>query len=406
MNGSMKILSITLILTALIISQGVLAQNETKKSDVILSFGQSEILRSNKAISRKEALKECLTDALRQFVAQNTSKRIFELNYGVLKNKIYDNYSIYLKNYRIKEEDSNEGFYKITAEVKLKTDLIAQKLKNLGLTVTSTKKPKLLFLISDSVSSVNEVNTQSWWLSEDGKTTLKDTPLSLKLENRLKAMDFELVKRASFISKMQSYQISLKKNILKGDIEAIKNMHLGDVLIIGTSRLDKKIKSKKSQTATAHLSVKVVNLNDTTSLSNIKKSFNVAWAVKKSRNMGEKITEHEAIRSFVDEFAGDLVESFLPKWQLSQADIKTVDIDLEGLYSYNDYQTVKEAIHKFNTIIPSILEYSMRKGLFRWKVELNGNPEQLFNMLELIKIKDKNLSVTADSQNHIVLRIK
>jgi len=394
-----------LMLSFITISLLYLGSAYSLEEETFPAFGQSEIRNNDRAVSKKAALKECFTDAVRQYASKNMPEIFFNANESILKKKIYDKYKLYLNNYRIKEAKVENGFFKVTASVTLKTSLIRQKLKKIGLDSENAKKPSVLVLISNTEIDSADKYEHSWWIDKEEDSTLHFQSIHDRFKKRLILMGFRPINKNTFLSKLKDSKLSLQKNIMKGDIDTIKKLDLGDIIILGNLRIETMKKKRKLIPKMAHLSCKVVNLVNGSRLTNNKKSYNTDWAVKSFKRKGKEITHREAALNFIDDFTADLVEDYLGKWQLSVGNIKTIDLKA-FTYSYSAYKEIKDIIDNIKPMVLNVQEHMMQKGSFTWKVKINGTTEKLSRKLKVKTVGKKSIEIRNIEADKIEIGLK
>lgn len=364
------------------------------QSNTFTSFGMKEINPANKAQSRADALSECLIDALRQYVSKNVPATMFEINQGLLKKKIFENLNTFLVNYRISEEKEEDGFYKITADVTLNTELLLDRLRALGLTQETMEKPVIALLISD-IETVNGIPRESsWWTRETVPSTYA---IPDRIERRLGSLGFKLMNRARFMSKLEDSKISLKNRILKGDIETIRDLGLGDILILGTSNLSMTKSAKDTVENSVTFNASVFNLRDGAKLADLEKSYDISGGKQGEAN-------RESVSSIMDKFSADLVESFLPKWS-EKANIDYIDLVATGVDSYGVYRDIKKLLLAMKPAVVDVKDASMEKGSFRWRLRIYGKISALAKRIAMEEIDGRRISVKYSSDS-ITIELK
>ena len=345
--------------------------------ETFTSFGMKEIIENNKTLSRADALKECLADSLRQFIAKNLPKKTFEENDSLLKKRIYDNYELFLQNYKIKEEKEEGGFYKITAEVLINSILLNQKLGEMGLGQDAPVKPSLVMLISDTEILDSKRSESGWWVKSEDKTPVKTAAIHDKLEKKLLSMGFPAMDKSFFISKLEDARVSLARKIIKGDIDTIRKFNLGDLIITGSSTLKLSHLEKTTVSQNLSFTVSVINLRDGSRVSAIQQDYNLNDEMAKLKSAGKNSTADDAIISVIDDFSSDLVESFIVKWYQSGTNTKNISFEISGIFSYNPYREIKELLSEIKPEVVSIKDVTLQKGLLSFKLEIVGQTETL-----------------------------
>jgi hypothetical protein len=406
-----KVFIITLLIIAISswAAYELSARDEDTKS--FIASGTKEINPKDRAASRSEALTDCLIDAVRQYVSTKVPPKVFEISGAILKKKIYDNYSQFLANYRIREEKEEAGFYKLTAEVRLNSDFLDQKLAEIGLGGESQPKPSLIVLITDVQFSGPTQSARSeytWWVKDAISDSAKQEvhPLQDKIEGRLISLGFPVLEKATLLSRIADARVSLQRNLIKGDIEALSSLNLGDILVIGSANALLRTKDRKISISKINFNISSVNLRDGSRFSSLQRTYEVDSIIEKAKASGKTLDPSEAVMLAVDEFSYDLVESFIAKWTRSSANIKTLDLNVTGIYSWPVYSEIKKIVSEMKPVVVNIEDSVMQKGSYRWKIEINGQPETVARKLNKRKVADSVIEVTSVSTDNITLTLK
>ncbi|MEZ4704410.1 MAG: hypothetical protein R3A11_04350 [Bdellovibrionota bacterium] len=137
-----------LMVVAIVLASGVL---QAQSSDRILIQGKARIYGQNLAAAKQAAIENALISAMEKKSYELTNQQILVNNAELLRLKLSENSSIFVKDYSLTDEKQINPFYLVQVNVQLKTSLLMQRLSQWGFSGKRTRNTN--FFVVDFSSS-------------------------------------------------------------------------------------------------------------------------------------------------------------------------------------------------------------------------------------------------------------
>ena len=126
------------------------ARNEqTEQTTTLEVIGRGRISRDNVAKARDEAIVDGLWNAVEQGVGLLLSPEAVVDHFQVLSDRVYPQAEEFIHDYKVLTESKSGKYYRVIVRVTLLTDMLKDKLQDIGMLMTDRELPSVLFLLSE-----------------------------------------------------------------------------------------------------------------------------------------------------------------------------------------------------------------------------------------------------------------
>ncbi len=146
---------------ALSFCNSVFAQESTQE---IRAVGTGIVQNEGIVGAKDEAISNGLSNAVARALEDHIPAEIVSANFKTLDDAILSAAGDYISDYRVLTESKSKSRYRVFVQVSVLSDKIKKKLSDLGIILSETNLPKVLFVIAES--NLNDLLPVYWWGDE------------------------------------------------------------------------------------------------------------------------------------------------------------------------------------------------------------------------------------------------
>ncbi len=146
----------------------VLAQDSTKE---VRAVGTGTVQNQGIVGAKEEAISIGLANAVARVIEDHIPAEIISANFKTLDEAFLSVAGDYIRDYRVLTENKSKTKYRIYVQASVLSDKIKKKLSDLGIILSETNLPKVLFLIAET--NINDLLPVYWWGDEPSFATAK-----------------------------------------------------------------------------------------------------------------------------------------------------------------------------------------------------------------------------------------
>ena len=278
-------------------------------------LGTSAVHKGNLAEGRQDSVDNALAAAVGSMVMEMLTSETVVRRFQLINESILNQRDKYVQNYRVLTESISGGTIRTLVQVDVAADRLSRDLSQLGLALSDTVYPHILFMIAET----NAVNGQTtfWWGPEmQTDRTVCESALATTLEQA----GFQIIPPPELTAPM-----NLDKNISQENMLALGNRLGADVIISGTStaRAATNTMGGNIKAFQAEVDLQAIDVQTGQTMSRLRQK-----AVASSQEAAVGVRQ---ALSNVGELAGDnLVRQLMSAWQKKQAGSTDIEVVVEG----------------------------------------------------------------------------
>ena len=278
-------------------------------------LGTSAVHKGNLAEGRQDSVDNALAAAVGSMVMEMLTSETVVRRFQLINEAILNQHDKYVQNYRVLTESTSGGTIRTLVQVDVAADRLSRDLSQLGLALSDTVYPHILFMIAET----NAVNGQSayWW---GPKMQTDRTVCESALATTLEQAGFQIIPPPELTAPM-----NLDKDISQENMLALGNRLGADIIISGTStaRAATNTMGGNIQAFQAEVDLQAIDVQTGQTMSRLRQK-----AVASSQ---EAAVGGQQALSNVGELAGDnLVRQLMSAWQKKQAGSTDIEVVVEG----------------------------------------------------------------------------
>ena len=208
------------------------AQSEKRQEGgELLAIGTGSIAGGNLAKAKNQAISAALIKGVEIYLSNLLGSREMVQNFERIVEEIIPNAREEIQNFNILAESRTDREYRVLLKIKVNPEMIAEKMREKGITPGKTSTLKLLFMVLETVGELKSY----WWGDVDAYSVM--TPTELALNRAFQEKGFEPINRAAsppetpFFSQSSGSKPSLQDALAWGKLLS------ADVVIFGASSI-------------------------------------------------------------------------------------------------------------------------------------------------------------------------
>ena len=294
-------------------ANGVCAEKNTVKQLNVL--GTSVIHNKNLADSRQNAVENALASAVGRAVMEMLTGETVARRFQLINDEILNRRDNYIQNYRVLTESISGNTIRTLVRVDVAADRLSRDLSQLGLALSGTIYPRVLFMIAEK--TVASGGYRYWW----GEHKRNDrTICGRAMAKTLQDGGLEIVPLPDL-----NDALNLAMNLSKGDMLALGNKIGADILISGTA-IAKAATNTMGGTLQAYQAELDLQAFDVQSGQSMGRTFQKAVASAPDASAGGR----EALTNAGTLAGEDLARQVMAAWQRKQDGSAVIDVAVEG----------------------------------------------------------------------------
>ena len=317
--------------------------------------GTGIIVKENIALARNEAISQAFLKAIEEYIIQKLGSQGMANNFQRLYEEILSRTKEEIQDYQIISEFRTDRYVRILMKVRVNKAILEQKLQKIGLLGIDDIQVDVLFLVLEKKEAFPAIY---WWGDPSKQTSFTQTELTLSrvFEDR----GFRVINR-SFFTPEESFDRGML-NLILSDEQAVKwgKLLSAQIVVSGEAQV--------SETSRASVYLKAIRVVDGTI---------IAQGYREGISDSNLRDDRSSIELAINNWANDMISHIIDVVKPAQKSINEIIIIIKGLKSYRELRDFKEFLEKKFPEIRSVIERSLKRGLIKMSVEVNGDSKGL-----------------------------
>ncbi|MBA4367482.1 MAG: hypothetical protein C0403_07570 [Desulfobacterium sp.] len=361
----------------------------------IVVTGTGLIVQNNVAKARENAISESLITAIGIVMSDLAPSDTLVSNFQSANEILFTHTDSFINDYRVLAETKYENRYRVLVQAKISANKIKQQLLEIGILSSETKKPKVLFLISQQ--NTGDIQPHYWWDIQ-----------SPELENKAETILSEIFTRKGFVVKSHPSSTTLfeAKDLVLNTPEPDHNTIIrlaklvqADIAIVGRSFAEQTSNTmgKDSHSFKGTLMARAINISKE---SEIGKTFQTANTINTDENSGGLDAISQSASLAGEDLAVQLISSYSKK-ENEQSIIKIVVEGTRTLSNFVKFRKALSSLKNVGEIRSSEMKSNETTLIVEYRDKINTLAESL--MLQSFDSFGINISNVSPDQLNIVL---
>ncbi len=318
---------LSILLSPFLSLSDAFSQN-TWMADSVTSTGIGRISDNDVSHAQMEAIADAQKKALIQAVGMLLPFDLFEAQFPVLKEVLFDRAYDYIENYRIIYESTLGDRYHITIQSTIAFRELEDYLVTAEFLTSQVKLPRILLMIANQGLKQNFYTC--WWSFIDPEKEL--TIIDQILKDELQKKGFEVIDHTYLI---QETTINKVYGCLDVKVEAITSLGKqfnADIAIVGSSQIEiaDEIEDSGKKSVQASITAKAVKISDGSTVTNL-------GTYMPATEEDEEIARKAASERVARNFAYKIGEQISTRWIKDSKGISVITLSISGLSNYLDF---------------------------------------------------------------------
>lgn len=366
-------------------------------ADSVTSTGIGRISDNDVSTAQMEAIADAQKKALIQAVGMLLPFDLFEAQFPVLKEALFDRAYDYIENYRVLYESTLGDRYHITIQSTIAFKELEDYLVTTEFLTPQVKLPRILLMIAKQGLKQNFYTC--WWSFIDPEKEL--TIIDRILKDELQKKGFEVIDHTYLI---QETTINKVYGCLDVKVEAITSLGKqfnADIAIVGNSQIEMadEIENSGKKSVQASIVAKAVKIEDGSTVINL-------GTYIPATEEDEETARKAALERVARNFAHKIGEQISTRWVKDSKGISVITLHITGLSNYLDFSRLKSVLKKGIPEIQSLSQKTLSDEGALIEVESNLDAPALTKLIGSNNFEDFIISIKNVSHNLIEMEIR
>lgn len=392
---SQKIIFLTFfIFTLVLVSiQTSFSIEQSPDLKTIVVTGTGLIDKNNVAKARENAISESLITAIGIVMSDLAPSDALVSNFQSANEILFTHKDSFINDYRVLAETKYDNRYRVLVQAKISANKIKQQFIEIGILSSETKKPKVLFLISQQ--NTGDLQPHYWWdIQAPG------------LENKAETILSDIFTRKGFVVKGHPSSTTLfeTKDLVLNTPELDQNTIIrlaklvqADIAVVGRSFAEQTSNTmgKDSHSFKGTLMARAINISKE---SEIGKTFQTANTV----NINEISGGLDAISQSASLAGEDLAVQLISSYSKKENDPSFIKIVVEGTRILSNFVKFRNALSSLNNV-GEIRSSEMKSNQTTLTVEYRNNINTLAESLMLQSFDSFGINISNISPDQLTI---
>jgi hypothetical protein len=376
-----------------VVSQG----QEAEQAGPLEVIGTGIIRRDDVAKARDEAIEHGLWHAVQEGVGLLIPPASVVSRFQLLNDQVYSRTDEFIHDYKVLTESKSGRYYRVVVRTTLFMDTLRDKLQNIGILVTNSEMPSILFLLSEK--NVGEASTRYSW----GQDPFAKLPLAVEdtVSRYMRDKGFVILNPGTLLTEESNLEPQYAYPELS-DERAIGMAQQvdADVVILGkaVARFSGNVFGTDMKSIEATLSVRALRADNGMAIGS---SETTGAAV----HANEVVAGTEALTIAASNLAEDLNRQVAAGWSRDSGQTVLVELAVQGIKEYVDFVKFRKILRNEIRGVKNVYLRAIKAGEAKMDVDLHGNTRALADELMLKNFEGFGVNIFEVVQNAIRLEL-
>jgi hypothetical protein len=387
---------LSILLSPFLSLNDAFSQN-TWMDDSVTSTGIGRISDNDVSHAQMEAIADAQKKALIQAVGMLLPFDLFEAQFPVLKEVLFDRSYDYIENYRVLYESTLGDRYHITIQSTIAFKELEDFLVTAEFLTSQVKLPRILLMIAKQGLKQNFYTC--WWSFIDPEKEL--TIIDQILKDELQKKGFEVIDHTYLIQETTINKVYGCLDVKVEAITSIGKQFNADIAIVGSSQIEiaDEIENSAKKSVQASITAKGVKISDGLTVANL---GTYIPATEEDEETARKAASERVARSF----AYKIGEQISTRWIKDSKGISVITLSISGLSNYLDFSRLKSVLKKGIPEIQSLSQKTLSDEGALIEVESNLDVPSLTKLIGSNNFEDFIISIKNVSNNLIEMEVR
>jgi hypothetical protein len=365
--------------------------------DSVTSTGIGRISDNDVSHAQMEAIADAQKKALIQAVGMLLPFDLFEAQFPVLKEVLFDRSYDYIENYRVLYESTLGDRYHITIQSTIAFKELEDFLVTTEFLTSQVKLPRILLMIAKQGLKQNFYTC--WWSFIDPEKEL--TIIDQILKDELQKKGFEVIDHTYLIQETTINKVYGCLDVKVEAITSIGKQFNADIAIVGSSQIEiaDEIENSGKKSVQASITAKGVKISDGSTVANL---GTYIPATEEDEETARKAASERVARSF----GYKIGEQISTRWIKDSKGISVITLSISGLSNYLDFSSLKSVLKKGIPEIQSLSQKTLSDEGALIEVESNLDAPSLTKLIGSNNFEDFIISIKNVSNNLIEMEVR
>ncbi len=387
---------LSILLSPFLSLNDAFSQN-TWMDDSVTSTGIGRISDNDVSHAQMEAIADAQKKALIQAVGMLLPFDLFEAQFPVLKEVLFDRSYDYIENYRVLYESTLGDRYHITIQSTIAFKELEDFLVTAEFLTSQVRLPRILLMIAKQGLKQNFYTC--WWSFIDPEKEL--TIIDQILKDELQKKGFEVIDHTYLIQETTINKVYGCLDVKVEAITSIGKQFNADIAIVGSSQIEiaDEIENSAKKSVQASITAKGVKISDGSTVANL---GTYIPATEEDEETARKAALERVSRSF----AYKIGEQISTRWIKDNKGISVITLSISGLSNYLDFSHLKSVLKKGIPEIQSLSQKTLSDEGALIEVESNLDVPSLTKLIGSNNFEDFIISIKNVSNNLIEMEVR
>jgi len=387
---------LSILLSPFLSLNDAFSQN-TWMDDSVTSTGIGRISDNDVSHAQMEAIADAQKKALIQAVGMLLPFDLFEAQFPVLKEVLFDRSYDYIENYRVLYESTLGDRYHITIQSTIAFKELEDFLVTAEFLTSQVKLPRILLMIAKQGLKQNFYTC--WWSFIDPEKEL--TIIDQILKDELQKKGFEVIDHTYLTQETTINKVYGCLDVKVEAITSIGKQFNADIAIVGSSQIEiaDEIENSGKKSVQASITAKGVKISDGSTVANL---GTYIPATEEDEETARKAASERVARSF----GYKIGEQISTRWIKDSKGISVITLSISGLSNYLDFSRLKIALKKGIPEIQSLSQKTLSDEGALIEVESNLDAPSLTKLIGSNNFEDFIISIKNVSNNLIEMEVR
>lgn len=348
---------------------------ESPEGHILEVIGTGVIDQGNVAKARDEAIEQGLWNAVEQGVQTLIPTSSVVSYFQLLNDRVYSKPDLFIQDYQILTESRSGRCYRVVVKATLLTDMLKDRLRDIGVLESEGTLPAVLFLVSEQ--NVGQADAIDSWQQDPSMKI----PLAIEdaLAGYMKEKGFTVINPGSVLVDEIPPQVRAPAGTLDNETAIRLARQTGaDVVVVGagTARYSGNVLGTDMRSVEAAFSARVLKVENGALIGTVRGTGAAVHA-------NEIVAGTQALTAAGSKAAQELARSIKTYWNGQTSHSTLVELVVDGIREYVDFvkfrRTLKNEIHG----IRNVYLRAIRAGEAKIDVDFQGDAPTLSDELLL-----------------------
>jgi hypothetical protein len=394
-HGLKRLLVAAVLLGGFLGFENPVASQDAETANTLEVIGTGVVFRDNVARARDDAIEHGLWNAVEESVGQLISPVSVLSHFQLLNDRVYSRTDQFIHDYKVLTESKSGKYYRVVVRVTLLTDILENKLQDIGILMTDRELPSILFLLSEQ--NVGETVARHSW----GQSPVARLPLVVedRLARYVRDKGFVIVNPGTILVENGEPENASARSGLDDEFAISAAEQTGaDVVVFGnaTAAFSGNVLGTDMKSVEARLSVRVLKVDNAVAMG----SFEASGAAVHANEM---VAGTEALAISASNLAADMTRQIAASWGKETRQTVLVELDVRGIREYVDFIKFRRILKNEIRGIKNVYLRGIKAGEAKMDVDLQGDTRTLADELMLKSFEGFGVNIFEVSQNAIKL---